>query len=259
MKPFSLHDFKKQSGLSLIELMVALLISSILLLGVLELFGSSSQSSRSANAVARLQENGRLAMDLITREARRSGFNGCDGGLEGSEIEFDNNAIGGGKVLLPSESLKGSDNNGLTFRYLGASDGVKQNDCEHEKLDQPDTRYYVRFENCDNDPESLCIKSKDTGGARQVLLNHAKIIRIEYIQPCPPPDEERSCNYNNVSAIPDKIDGTSETSFAKVQKLRVTLELCTDTLGESNTNYCQNNNTAIRRTFSSLIELRNRS
>jgi len=259
MKELVIIPPKTQTGLSLIELMVALLISSILLLGVLELFGSSSKTQRSANAVARLQENGRLVMDLIAREARRTGFYGCDTTVgDSGEVNF--GAEGGGKITLPDESLKDSDATSLTFRYLGSSDGLKKaagtTECSREKLDVEATRYFIRFYNCG---KNLCVKSKGMT-KEEALLNHANIKEVRYIQPCEAPNQDKICTYKK-SDIPTKLAG-GDTSFANVQKVLIKLELCTDTLRESNgssSNYCkENNGTRITRTFNSLIELRNR-
>jgi len=68
---------RKQAGLTLIEVMVALVISSILILGVTELFNSSFMSGRSNSELARVQENGRLAMEIIGADVRLSGLQTC--------------------------------------------------------------------------------------------------------------------------------------------------------------------------------------
>ena len=54
-----------ESGLSLVELMVAMAISLILLAGVYRLFISSTTSYREQDDLARLQENVRAAMDVL--------------------------------------------------------------------------------------------------------------------------------------------------------------------------------------------------
>jgi len=247
MKSILFNSPKKQAGLSLVELMVALLISTILLLGVLELFGSSSKTSRSANAVARLQENSRLVMDLIAREARRTGFNGCDAGL-GDSGRFDAGA-GGAISNFPEESLTGSTDKSLIFRYFGSNDGTVSNSCNRTDLSE----YYIQFSNCSSG-QDICVTSGSTGHSSPVLLNHATIEKIHYIQPCDPPNVDKTCTYGTPPTKP----GTQEISFAKVQKIQVQLKLCTDTLSEQNTKYCaQDSDTKITRTFSSLIELRN--
>lgn len=67
----------KQSGLSLIEVMVAVVISSILILGVTDLFNSAFMSGRSNSQVARMQDSGRLALEIIGADAHRAGLWSC--------------------------------------------------------------------------------------------------------------------------------------------------------------------------------------
>ncbi len=73
MKSLSL---KRQMGLSLIELMVAMLISLILLGGVLQVFLSSKDMYRTNTAVARVQEAGRFATDFMAFDIRQAGYKG---------------------------------------------------------------------------------------------------------------------------------------------------------------------------------------
>ncbi|WP_207063389.1 PilW family protein [Motiliproteus sp. SC1-56] len=67
----------RQAGLSLVELMIALVISTFLMLGVFEIFVGSSGTDRMAHAFARVQETGRLAMDILSRDLRMAGYQGC--------------------------------------------------------------------------------------------------------------------------------------------------------------------------------------
>ena len=66
-----------QRGFSIVELMVAVTLSMILMAGVLSIFASSKVTYLSNEKVARLQENGRMALDLIVRDIRASGYMGC--------------------------------------------------------------------------------------------------------------------------------------------------------------------------------------
>ncbi|MCQ4262305.1 pilus assembly protein PilW [Stutzerimonas stutzeri] len=66
----------RQMGLSLIELMVAMLISLILLGGVLQVFLSSKDMYRTNTAVARVQEAGRFATEFIAFDVRQAGYKG---------------------------------------------------------------------------------------------------------------------------------------------------------------------------------------
>lgn len=67
----------RQQGLSLIELMITILLSSLLLLGVLQMFSNTSTSDKANTALARLQESGRVALEIIKQDLRRTGYIGC--------------------------------------------------------------------------------------------------------------------------------------------------------------------------------------
>ena len=70
-------NFSKQRGVSLIELMVSITIGLILLAGVLSIFLSSKVTYFANEKTARIQENGRVALDLLQHDVRSAGFNGC--------------------------------------------------------------------------------------------------------------------------------------------------------------------------------------
>lgn len=69
--------YKKQSGLTLIEIMIAVTISLILLAGIGQIYASSKKTYRTTDAVSRLQENGRFALDFIVKSIRESDHMGC--------------------------------------------------------------------------------------------------------------------------------------------------------------------------------------
>ncbi|GGY79561.1 PilW family protein [Marinobacter zhanjiangensis] len=68
---------RKQIGLSLIELMIALLLGTVLTLGVTQVFLGSSQTYRTSDAIAMLQENLRFSLSRLSRDARMAGHYGC--------------------------------------------------------------------------------------------------------------------------------------------------------------------------------------
>ena len=70
----NVRSLPRQGGLSLIELMIALLVGLLLLGGLIQIYLSSKQSYNAQEQLARMQENGRFAMDLITRDLRRTGY-----------------------------------------------------------------------------------------------------------------------------------------------------------------------------------------
>lgn len=66
-----------QRGLTLVEVMVAITISLILLAGVMQIFLSSRQTYRVQDGLARMQENGRFAMQFLSNDIRMAGYTGC--------------------------------------------------------------------------------------------------------------------------------------------------------------------------------------
>lgn len=57
-------------GFSLIELMIAMVIGLLLIIGITSLFTTTSSINRMENGLARLQENGRFALDRIAEDIR---------------------------------------------------------------------------------------------------------------------------------------------------------------------------------------------
>mgnify|MGYP002640045857 FL=1 len=69
--------FHKQYGLSLVEILVALVISLFLLGGIIQVYTGNKTAYRFTDASSRIQENGRFALDTITTDIRMAGFWGC--------------------------------------------------------------------------------------------------------------------------------------------------------------------------------------
>ena len=96
----------KHAGFSLVELMVAMLLGLFLLYGVVEIYLSNNQTNRLQNGFSQVQENGRMAVELVSREIRRADFFGClpDGddihvnlndGYDANLYDFSTGGIGG--------------------------------------------------------------------------------------------------------------------------------------------------------------------
>ena len=66
-----------QSGLTLVEIMVALTIGLVLTAGTIQLFVGSKQTYRLQEAMSRIQESGRFAIELLNEDLRWGGNIGC--------------------------------------------------------------------------------------------------------------------------------------------------------------------------------------
>jgi len=68
-----------ERGLTLIELMIALLITSIILILLTQLFITTRTTYQTDEGLARLQENARFAVQFLSRDLRMAGGTGCMG------------------------------------------------------------------------------------------------------------------------------------------------------------------------------------
>lgn len=80
MKPFSPRH-RRNAGLSLIELMIAIAIAAFLLLGITQIFGASKTNYLTQEALSRIQENARFAMNRLQRSVRMAGYLGTGNDL----------------------------------------------------------------------------------------------------------------------------------------------------------------------------------
>lgn len=71
------HKLHKESGLSLIELMISIAIGAVLMIGLVSSFKNSSDTKRELERAGQLIENGRYATDLLSNDVRLAGFYGA--------------------------------------------------------------------------------------------------------------------------------------------------------------------------------------
>jgi type IV pilus assembly protein PilW len=71
------HRATRQSGLTLVEILVALTIGLIVLTGVVGVLIANRQTYRTSEALARMQENARFSFEILGRSIRAAGGNPC--------------------------------------------------------------------------------------------------------------------------------------------------------------------------------------
>lgn len=245
MKSCRSAPLKKQKGLSLIELMVAILISSILLLGVVELFLNTFRTDRTNTELSRVQESGRVAMELISREVRRAGYQGCIG----ASIQTT-----AGGITYPYDAFVGPTTTSFTVNYARetGTGAFPNRGCDNEILHP----FQITFTNCG---VNLCINSTDSGGINQTLTNDTQITGIQYgvlnerdariswINP----DDMGDPDVHPIPPVePTDSDDLEDPNFNKwpyVKKVQITLAVS-----------APNDADFQARNFTSVIELRNR-
>ncbi len=78
MKMKNTHNVPgRQTGLSLVEMLIAMLISLILMAGVYQTYLGSKQAYRTQDGLSRIQENARFALDFLTKDIRMADVWGC--------------------------------------------------------------------------------------------------------------------------------------------------------------------------------------
>lgn len=71
------HTHQRQGGLTIVEIMVAMVLSLVLMAGVLQVFVGSKNTYRVNDAMSRLQEDGRMGLEYLSRDVRMAGYSGC--------------------------------------------------------------------------------------------------------------------------------------------------------------------------------------
>jgi len=98
---------KKQSGVALVEMLIAMLLGLFLIGGVLQVLSSSRQTHRVHEATARMQESGRMALEVISRDVRMADFWGCNPDFVNVVNNLDN--TGAGYIDIGAGGLGGTE------------------------------------------------------------------------------------------------------------------------------------------------------
>lgn len=109
------YSNKKQTGLSLIEIQVALVIGLLLTAGAIQLFIGNQTTYRTEAALAQMQQVGRFALETMAKEIRMAGFTGCTSrealrGTEYSGLDLPPYDMTGINAKVAGSEAQGSNN-----------------------------------------------------------------------------------------------------------------------------------------------------
>lgn len=118
-----------QRGLTLIEILIGTVLSLILVGGVMQMFVGSKQTFDTEQAIAHIQENARIALDLIVRDISSGGYMGCLDTADGTKIT---------NTLSIQDDI-----NGLAYQFTDAIYGT-DGGTDIDGNDNPDTLFIRR-------------------------------------------------------------------------------------------------------------------
>jgi type IV pilus assembly protein PilW len=94
-----------QRGLSLIELLVALTIGTVLISGAVYIYSQSRNTHTVSDVIARLQENGRYVFSVLEPDIQLAGYYG----FSNDPVDFHYIQNGSTSSLIPAAKMKASD------------------------------------------------------------------------------------------------------------------------------------------------------
>lgn len=103
----------KQSGFSIIEIMVALALSVVLAVGAITIVSNTSSGFKHTDARSRVQENARFALEMLTHDLRQVGYFGCAMGTPLDEEMIE--ATDGDGDTSDAITVRFSDSSGAMF------------------------------------------------------------------------------------------------------------------------------------------------
>ena len=110
---------RQQAGLSLIDIMVALVIGSLLLLGAASLLINNKRIYQTQDQLGRMQENARFAVQRMFHDISMAGYFGCTGAAGAITNNLKNNLATGGADYDVSHPVEGFDNAGSNWQPSG--------------------------------------------------------------------------------------------------------------------------------------------
>jgi len=131
--PRHLHSkriFSRSQGFSLVELMVALVITLILTAGIAQVFLGSKKSFVIQETLGRMQENGRYAIDAISADVRRAGYWGGNADITAIEDYTPGGVLNGNNIATDNGTCTNVDwARMLTHRIFGKNDSRANYTC----------------------------------------------------------------------------------------------------------------------------------
>lgn len=216
----------KQQGLSLIELMISITLGLVLMGAATQVMLSNNQTYRLNDDISRIQENGRIALDILVRDLRMGGYrkplNG-DGKIPDFILKECTTADGVDAPCALEGDGKNSDQ--LSVQFDPPPDDGTETNCLGEPVPNQDliVNVYTVGDNDDDGVNSLYCRGYNAttqawiSAAPMALVNGIDNMQILYGvaggDPSTPSSTTRYVSYNQLV----------EQDFANIRSVRVGL------------------------------------
>ena len=244
----------RQSGMTLIEIMVALVISLFLLAGLLQMFIATRQSAKVQENLSRVQENGRFGIEYINRIIRQAGYRSGTSILNGFSF----------KEKFKTNQADGSDNDGyndsdtITARFEGENiDQGEVRNCLNTKIVSTVALPVISIDtlSVNNSNNLQCQAITPAGGSAetQPILENVENMQILY---------GRKIN-NNVAYVSASDIGNNDWDDVFSVRVSLVLRTAEDRLVDAPQPYIVNGETItptdrrLYRVFTTTVALRN--
>lgn len=168
-------SFKHQRGLTLIELMVALLLSLFLLGGLYSLFDSNSITYQDNQELTQLVDSERFALTVVSEVTELAGYF-PDPTTQSASTEFTADALFPAAAVSVAGTSGGATGDTLAIRFVTAPKDGLLNCNGVENTGSTDTLYENVF-SVNNQNELVCSLN---GATPEVLVNNVQSMTVEY-------------------------------------------------------------------------------
>ncbi len=158
---------RHQAGVSLVELLLYITISSALMASMYQIFRSQEHSYMTQNEVMEIQQSARAAMTVLTRDIRAAGYKSP---LSKARVGF--------VASLPAP------NNNFTINYALQNDMIAmQNDTDGDSTVAPNTAEQIayRFDAPTGTLQRFVPATTVPGGTWEVVIDHVDALRFVYL------------------------------------------------------------------------------
>lgn len=252
---------RRSAGFSMVELLIAVTLGLVLLLGVTQVYQGYKQSYNQQEGMAELQETARFATQFLVRTVRQAGYRHSPTGTA-TDVFHTNNAVS----TLAVEGTEGAAGapDTLVIRFQGSSDGLVV-DCQGQAVSSAvPTRIAVNTFSIDTVSNELeCLRQIDddpdandgyeigAAGTPQPLLSGVTDMQITYgIDSTPGDGVMRVNQYLDA----DGIGGAGEPGWDAVVSVQIVLTV------QSLDQFLQPDGSRqpLQRTVKTVVNLRNR-